>query len=607
MGLKVSAPALLVAAALAFGAPATARAAACGTGSTTVICTDVVVPLDRSGVVPGTITLRVDELPPPVGTPRGAVFLIAGGPGQGSARTFDFSSTNTILLFQFLFPGYTLVAYDDRGTGDSGLLNCPALQTATTPDGEDLLASACASSIGAGAQFYGTADHVEDLDAVRNALGFDKIALYGVSYGTKLALAYASAHPTHVERMVLDSVLPPSLPDPYSANVASAMPATLSAFCATACSAATPDFAGDVVSVANRLGAKPARGNVLQPNGKTKPDTLTGSGFLSLVIDADLNQGLAAELPAAVHAARLGNMAPLLRLHAIDNAINVFPAVDLSFGLFAATVCRDGPFPWPADSDPAPRAAMLKAAIAALPAGTFGPFGNYAANVGNAVLCDAWPAPSGGAALTPGPLPNVPALALSGGFDMRTPTASAQSVISQFPQGQLVVVPGVGHSVVSADLFDPSGCALFAVRAFMLGATPSTNCQRAPFVIAPLAAFPKLASTTKRATPAVTYAVAVRTIKEAEAANWLVVSSPRPVAGLTSGKLVPNGSEVRLVGYGIVPGITLTGTLSENTKSSSLPLQFQGFVTVGGRLASAGKLDQFASGIDGTLGGRSVP
>jgi len=596
--------------AVAAGGASTARAATCGSGRTTVICTNVVVPLDRSGTVPGTITLSVDELPPPVGTPRGAVFLIAGGPGQGSASTFDLGSTNTVVLYQALFPGYTLVAYDDRGTGDSGLLNCPGLQTATTPDGQDLLASACAASIGPGAPFYGTADHVEDLEAVRNALGFDKIVLYGVSYGTKLALAYASAHPTHVDRMVLDSVLPPSLPDPYSANVARALPATLTAFCATSCSAATSDFAGDVVAVANRLGAKPARGNVLQPNGKTKPDTLNGSGVISLVIDADLNQGLAAELPAAVHAARLGDMGPLLRLHVIDNSISLIPASELSFGLFAATVCRDGPFPWPADSAPAARAAMLKAAIAALPAGTFGAFGSYAATVGNAVLCDAWPAPAGGAALSPGPLPNVPVLALSGGFDMRTPTAGAQSVIAQFPQGQLVVVPGIGHSVVTSDaFFDPSGCAVLAVRDFMIGTAPNTNCPRVPFVIAPLAAFPKLASTTKRAGPAATYAVAVKTIKEAEAMWWTAsqAPTPKPVAGVASGTLTPVGDQLRLVRYGLVPSVTITGTLTRDANSNALPFVFQGSVTVGGRLASPGTLQQLGSGISGTLGGRSVP
>ena len=195
-----------------------------------VVCSQVVVPLDRRGIVPGTISLHV-EVVPSSGPSRGAVFLIAGGPGQGSAHVFGFDSPAAIGLYRYLFPGYTLVSYDDRGTGESGLLDCPPLQSATQADAERLAAAACAASIGAPRDFYSTADHAEDLDAVRQSLGFNKIALYGVSYGTKLAMAYALAHPDHVERLLLDSVLPPELPDPFSANVARTMPATLTAFC----------------------------------------------------------------------------------------------------------------------------------------------------------------------------------------------------------------------------------------------------------------------------------------------------------------------------------------------------------------------------------------
>jgi len=78
------------------------------------------VPLDRSGAVPGTVDLHVESLPPS-GQSSGAVFLLAGGPGQGSAHTFDLGDPQSASLFRFLFPGYTLVAYDDRGTGNSGL------------------------------------------------------------------------------------------------------------------------------------------------------------------------------------------------------------------------------------------------------------------------------------------------------------------------------------------------------------------------------------------------------------------------------------------------------------------------------------------------------
>src|SRR5207248_10137654 len=123
----------------------------------------------------------------------------------------------------------------------------------------------CAASIGPARDFYSTADHAEDLDAVRHSLGLDKIALYGVSYGTKLAMAYALAHPDHVERLLLDSVLPPELPDPFSANVARTMPATLAAFCSDGgCRAATHDFPGDVTKLANRLAANPLRLAVLE-------------------------------------------------------------------------------------------------------------------------------------------------------------------------------------------------------------------------------------------------------------------------------------------------------------------------------------------------------
>src|SRR6185312_7464986 len=107
----------------------------------------------------------------------------------------------------------------------------------------------------------------------------------------------------------------------------------------------------------------------------------------------------AAELPAVVHAARVGNSQPLLRLARIHQATNASPSADLSFGLYAATVCRDGPFPWQPDTPEADRPALLAAAVKALPAGSLGPFGTWATRFGNADFCLDWPSPSGGAPL----------------------------------------------------------------------------------------------------------------------------------------------------------------------------------------------------------------
>ena len=159
-------------------------------GARGLVCGTVVVPLDRSGSVPGTISLHVEELPA-AGTPRGVMFLVAGGPGQGSAKSFDLRSASNAQQFQAVFPNYTLVAFDNRGTGASGLINCPAIQKTvpTSVDQAARLARDCADRIGPTRQFYATSDHAADIESVRTALGLGKIGLYGVSYGTKLALA----------------------------------------------------------------------------------------------------------------------------------------------------------------------------------------------------------------------------------------------------------------------------------------------------------------------------------------------------------------------------------------------------------------------------------
>jgi pimeloyl-ACP methyl ester carboxylesterase len=595
--------AIAAAAVLWLPAPAGAAVALAPCGKTAgLLCGQVSVPLDRTGQTPGTISLHVEELPSTT-FQRGVMFLLAGGPGQGSARVFDLSSTGSLSLMRFLFPDYTLVAFDDRGTGASGLINCPAFQNSTivTAEQQTSLVAACAQTIGANRHFYTTADHAEDIEAVRQALGFGTIGLYGVSYGTKLALAYALAHPANVDRLLLDSVLPTSLPDPYSSDVLRAIPATLAAFCADgSCKAATPNFANDVVVLANRIEAKPLQAKVLRPNGTFKSLRMTGEDLLSTVIGADLNPGLAAELPAAVHSARRGDPRPLVRLFQINSETSLEPAADLSAGLYAATTCDDGLFPWSPDTPIADRPPLLRGAVSALPPGTFGPFGTWGARLGTAQLCLGWPSPAGGAPLGAGPLPDVPVLAVSGGFDMRTPTASAVAVASLFPQGRVLVVPGVGHSVLGADF---SLCSQTAVRNWSVGGTVPSSCPRGRPLVAPLGPFPAAKA---RLSPAGTAAAVAATIREAVAA-WLQVGlSPHPLtlAGLYAGKIAPGADGFRLTRYAIAPGVELTGALK--LVRGALPFTVEGTVRVAGSAAAAGTLTVASSKVSGLLGGRAV-
>jgi len=566
-----------------------------------LVCTSVVVPLDRTGVVPGTITLHVEEVPAS-GVARGTIFLIAGGPGQGSAYTFALGDPGEQQLFRYIFPGYNLVAYDDRGTGESGLIDCPALQSANDIDTERAAAAACGVSLGAAASFYSTAAHAEDLEAVRLSLGIDKVALYGVSYGTKLSMAYALAHPDHVSRLLLDSVLPPEGPDPYGASVLQQMSTTLPSYCAVGCNAKA--FLSDVIALANAYAAKPLQGKVLMPGGRSVTKKVEGLDLLSIVLDADLSPGEAAELPAVLHAARLGSTQPLLRLAVLHDAANQESSIDLSDGLYAATVCRDGGFPWDPALPASDRAAALQAAIAALPAGTLGPFGPWAARFGNADFCLGWPGPTGGSPLGAGPLPDVPVLAVSGGVDLRTPTAGARNVISRFPQGHLLVVPGVGHSTVTAD---PSGCAINAVRSWMLDQTVPGSCPATKPLVLPVSSLPSPgnAHPKRLLSPRATYAIAKQSVQDAQAL-WLMTTEggAGTVAGVFGGKLVASARSIRLVNFSDARGVTVSGRLT--LKGFGPPIVFQGAVTVGGTAAAGGILGLVGSSLRGSLGGFNV-
>ena len=594
-----------------FAAAGQARAAItltpCKTGG--VQCGTVTVPLDRTGATAGTIGLHVEVLPAD-GTSRGVMFLVAGGPGQGSAGSFDLSPGFNRDLMRFMFPGYTFVAFDNRGTGQSGLINCPALQSLATGSVEQFaaVAAACASIIGTQRVFYSTRDHADDIDAVRASLGVDKIGLYGVSYGTKLSLAYALGYPTHVERLILDSVVPVTFPDPFDSNVLQEMPGTLADFCSGGvCRGATKDFAGDVVRLANKLEAKPIQGKIIGTNGKAKTVRMNGEELLTMMVDADLGPGLAAEAPAAVHAALAGNIRPLLRIFDLDLLTGKLSAEDLSFGLNAATNCADGRFPWSPATPPSARRAAIDSAVANLPAGALGAFGNWAARMGTAYFCEQWPSPAGNTPLGPGPLPNVPVIALNGGFDLRTPVANAVSVINQFPQGKLLVVRGVGHSVTGADV---SGCSQNYVRQWILGTLNAPDRAECANRVQPLAkvlgTFPRRPA---RRTVAQTLAAAGKTVREAEATSWFGLSASAGFAarGLYGGKLVSgkNGLDFTLTRYSVAPGVLVSGKITFVDISSSST--YKGTIKVSGSAALAGTLKIAKNGkVTGTLGGRRV-
>ncbi len=586
--------------AVLFTAPAGSAATpfpSCGANG--LLCATLNVPLDYSGQTAGTVPLYVEELPA-VGTPRGVMVMLAGGPGQASAETFNIGLQAA--YWRSYFPGYTLVAYDDRGTGKSGALGCPTARSVTD----------CGNAIPARA-FYTTRDHAEDIESVRTALGVDKLAIWGVSYGTKHAVAYALAHPDHVERLLLDSEV---LPDgnPLDTGSLRTIPDSVTRICTNnVCSGIAPALGNRFATLANRFQANPFSDTVhFAPSLGGFPERIDGDTMISLAYESDLSSGISSQLPTAVDAALAGQMLPLERLVFLDALSNsASTSGDVNSALLLATDCGDGPFPWLPNDSPDVRQANLDAAIAALAPGSSGLFGTWAYDALPVWNCVRWPPPAGGSALGPGPLPNVPVLVLSGDRDIRTPTASAVAIAARFLQGHVLVVPGAGHSVLNH-----SACAATAVRNWLNGATPPAVCTKFSLYVPPIGLWRRSVATTPPVArvaglPGRTLAAVLQSLHDAEDIWILTHNSQTTIAGLTAGTATPYPSgALRLQGFSAAAGLTVTGTAVFKINPYGQPVvpltTASGTLTVGGGGASHGTLHLSGNRLTGTLGRRPV-
>lgn len=422
-------------------------------------CAVLRVPLDRSHHVRGTIALHIARQAGG-SRRRGVLIALSGGPGQSAIGDAPAIAGSLVAAQR----RYRIVVLDQRGTGGSGVLRCPRLQgTSELELDVSRAAAACARRLGANRADYSTNESVEDLEAVRRALGVRRIALQGISYGTYVAVQYARRHPAHVDRLVLDSVVGPGGVPALLTDSWSALPRVLSETCGGGgCRGITADFDGDVQALLAPPEGRALRGPVLDGAGRRRIVRLTADGVLGMVIAADLNPHLQAALPGAVRSALAGDPAPLVRLK-LAAAGPPLAATDLSVALNVATTCTDTPLDYPLSSGLAERPARIAAAVAALPDAALGPLGRaLVARSSVDQECRLWPPP----VVAPparGPLPRVPALVLSGRLDDRTPLENARAVAAQLPRAQLVAVPGTGHDETDSDL---SGCVALALSRF---------------------------------------------------------------------------------------------------------------------------------------------
>jgi pimeloyl-ACP methyl ester carboxylesterase len=396
-------------------------------GQPSFTCATLRVPLDHGGQTGGTLALAVG-MDGAGAAPRGVLLFLTGGPGQPGIPFL--TRIHTRLGSEL--GGYRLVMFDQRGTG-AGALDCPGLQRAA--GASDLtvvrpaVVAACARLIGAARRYYSTSETVADIDALRVALGASRVTLDGVSYGTFVAERYALAYPTHVARLVLDSVVPQAGADPLYRAALSRSAVVLRSVCAAERCGFDP--VADLAAVVGRLHDGPALLDALVADSVGAPDF---SGVLG-----------------ALHAAHAGRTGPLDAFLAAVRRADAVPASYLSQGLHESTLCQELAPPWDPAASGARRSAMLSALAASTPEADLYPF-DRATAIGNGLAqgCLAWPAtapPDVPAGASSAELPPVPVLLLSGERDLSTPLPWARAEAALAPRGQLLEVAGAGHSV----------------------------------------------------------------------------------------------------------------------------------------------------------------
>ena len=547
-------------------------------------CAALDVPFDRANPAAGDIALAVQRVP--ASAPRtGVIVLLAGGPGQPALPPFE--ALLAPLAHEPALRGFELVAFDQRGTGQSEGLQCPenggSFKGGLTP-----YLSMCGVALGATRTFYTSQESVEDLNSLRQALGGTPLSLFAVSYGGRVAGMYAREYPQGVARVVLDSPTPPAGADALNLQRLHALRRVLDeGICgAGACRSFSSDVYAELTRVVAKLRHRPLRTRIYNAHGRLRPASVTEAGLMRLLFELDISPAVRELAPAAITAAAHGEAAPLARLtHTLQTeapgsllAIPLTetlplalpsgrfgdgpfaaepPLIDsaVSIALFAATYCLENELPWSSDSAPAGRAAALRDRLASLPAGATAPFTPATAAAGSAIpLCKGWPA-TPPAPPSPTGLSATPTLILSGDDDLRTPYEQDLMVSAGYSEARLLRVPD-GHSTVSTD---QTGCARKAMIEFIaIGQAPaacpgSREAQALPLPPSSLDKVPPAASSSRVAGQVAT--AAAMTIED------LFGQTSISGGGLRGGSWALRPHGFLLHEMQDVPGVSLSGTI----------------------------------------------
>jgi pimeloyl-ACP methyl ester carboxylesterase len=396
-------------------------------------CGTLFVPETRGSASTRSIPLRVVVVPALAAQPLGDPWVeLVGGPGNAAS---DFAR-QFVEDLAYIRQSRDVVLIDQRGTGGSNPLYCPELslhQISSFParfPTDDV--SRCRERLAANADLarYGSADAAEDLEAVRQWLGYSTLNLFGSSYGTRVALEYLRRYPQHTRSVMLWGVVPPDFRRPlgYPADGQQSMERLFDA-CRLdpTCARAYPDLAADWRDMLAQLDTQPVPLTFRNPvSGDSVSATITPGGMAQAIWSALAYPDRARRLPLVITAAARGDFTPL---RALDIATDP-PRRRYYNGMHLSVVCGEE---------------VLQNTRAELEVAAVGSFMPAERGLAYLEACRRWNVPVADVALLAPVRSDVPTLIVSGAMDPITPPRWGAAVARTLPRSRHVVIPHLSH------------------------------------------------------------------------------------------------------------------------------------------------------------------
>ena len=415
----------------------------CGfaTYDTKVLCGTFDVFEDRAAQAGRKIPLSIVVLPALDSKPApDPVFFLSGGPGQGAAKI---ASAGEDSLMSHLRRQRDLVFIDQRGTGNSHPLNCNLFSEHAVAQSyfdelfppEKVRSCHAALAPSADLKLYTTSIAMADLDEVRAALGYDKINLYGISYGTLAALQYLRQSSKRVRALALAGVATPAAKLPlHFAKGAQAALDKLIRDCAEeeGCHAAFPNLQADIAKVLAKLDNGPATFVIPNPKSREGQSVKMSRGvFTEQLKNMLYNLPSASLVPLLIHRAARGDWTTFGRVVA-GTSINALHAP--AMGTYLAVTCSESvPF-------------INENEIARETGGTF--MGDYRIRV-HRQACREWPRGEIPAVYFEPVNSPVPVLMLSGELDGATPAQLGTDASRSLSNSRQILLRNTAHGYAS--------------------------------------------------------------------------------------------------------------------------------------------------------------